>query len=482
MIDTAIILAGGLGTRLQPLTDETPKPLLSMLGKPIVQHIMENLAKYGIKKVILSIGYKAKHIQNYFGDGSQYGISLAYSLEQEPLGTGGAIKQAAKQLTTPFFLVWGDNLMDINYQDLYQTYLHTRKNVTMTITPREDVEHFGVAKVEQNIITSFVEKPSREQAPSNLINAGAFIIDPSCLSLLPEGKSSIEKDCFEKFAPANEIAAYIHHGQWFPTDTLEKYQIACLNFKPDFNLHEKKVIIADVDETICESCQQISEEMAEQINKMIKQGYTFAFISGTPKEELLRMVSSRLTETHHLLAALGTNYVHIENNLLQEQYNHLLSPQEIGEIIAACNLLIKTYDLQPLTSPEDQLQDRHSQITLSVLGRHAPHDMKKAFDPSGEKRKVWIEFLQQHLNNKYDIAFGGTTSIDITQKGMNKDRGIRTFAQHNNIPFSTMVYIGDKIYFGGNDYEASKVIDCIAVRNPQDTLQKLKQLSDEKEQ
>ncbi len=232
MIETAIILAGGLGTRLRPLTEETPKPLLPIQDKPMIEHTIKNMKHYGVKNVILSVGYKADKIKEYFGDGSNLGVSILYSIEEKPLGTGGAIKQAAKNITKPFFLAWGDNLMDINFNMMYKDYLRDAAQVTMALTPREDVENFGVATLEGTKIVDFVEKPKREEAPSNLINAGAFVIDPECLKILPEGKSSIEKDCFEKIAPLGEISAHFHEGQWFPTDTLEKYQEAYENFKP----------------------------------------------------------------------------------------------------------------------------------------------------------------------------------------------------------------------------------------------------------
>ena len=224
----AIILAGGLGTRLRPLTDTTPKPLLPVQDKPLIEHIIENLRNHGITEIILSIGYKAEQIKEYFGDGSRLGVQITYSIEDEPLGTGGAIRQAATGLIEPFFVVWGDNLMNIDCKEMVKA--HTSQ-ITMALTPREDVENFGVAKLEGEKVMNFVEKPKREEAPSNLINAGAFIIEPDCLNILPEGKSSIEKDCFEKLAPQGEITAYIHHGQWFPTDTMEKYTKAKEEFK-----------------------------------------------------------------------------------------------------------------------------------------------------------------------------------------------------------------------------------------------------------
>ncbi len=256
-IDTAIIVAGGLGTRLRPLTLQTPKPLLPIQGKPIIEHTIGFLKSHGVKNIILSIGYKAEQIQNYFKDGKELGVNISYSLETEPLGTGGAVKKAAVDLSAPFILVWGDNIMDIDYSSLLKQFTEHKTPIIMTLTEREDVENFGVAKLDGNQIVSFVEKPKREDAPSKLISAGAFIIEPSCLVMLPEGKSSMEKDCFEKLAPLGKISAYTHQGQWFPTDTLEKYHYANANFKSELSiitdytmLLKKEVIVSSVPEHI----------------------------------------------------------------------------------------------------------------------------------------------------------------------------------------------------------------------------------------
>lgn len=224
-ITRAIILAGGLGERLKPLTDTTPKPLLPIRGKPIIQHAIENLRQYGINEIILSVGYKADLIQAYFGDGRKFGVHISYSVEKQPLGTGGAIKLANGSNQDPFILLWGDNVSDININHLVSNYSE-KCPITMTLVKRADVEHFGVAKMEGNLIVGFVEKPAREKAPSNLINAGAFVVSPSVLSMLPEGKSSIEKQCFEKLAPERKVRGFLHTGYWFPTDTLEKYRYA----------------------------------------------------------------------------------------------------------------------------------------------------------------------------------------------------------------------------------------------------------------
>ncbi|MFH1290577.1 MAG: nucleotidyltransferase family protein [Nanoarchaeota archaeon] len=217
----AIILAGGLGERLRPLTLKKPKPLLPVNGKPIAEYCLENLKKCGIRDVILSIGYKSEMIEDYFGDGSKLGMNIEYNIEKELLGTGGAVKFIVDKfgLKEKFLLVWGDNLMNIDFTKM----VNIDGKIVMCLTEREDVENFGVAKIENDEIIEFVEKPERSVAPSNLINAGGFVIEPSVLDILPEGKSSIERDCFEKI---KGIKTFIHEGYWYPTDTMEKYEFA----------------------------------------------------------------------------------------------------------------------------------------------------------------------------------------------------------------------------------------------------------------
>jgi NDP-sugar pyrophosphorylase family protein len=224
----AIILAGGLGTRLKPLTDATPKPLLPVRGKPIIQWGVENLAKYGINEIIFSIGYKAEMIKGFFGNGERLGVRIYYNIESEPLGTGGAVKDIVKKfsISEPFVLIWGDNIADFNISEMIKSYERNNAWIAMSLTERDDVENFGVAKLEGEKIAGFVEKPKKEEAPSKLINAGAFIVSPSALDILPEGKSSIEKQCFEILAKEGKVFAQMHKGYWFPTDNLEKYNFA----------------------------------------------------------------------------------------------------------------------------------------------------------------------------------------------------------------------------------------------------------------
>lgn len=228
----AIILAGGIGERLRPLTEITPKPLLTIKGKPIIEHAINNLKKHGIKDIILSVGYKSDKIKEYFGDGEKFGVKISYCIEDKPLGTGGAIKEASKNLNETFIAINGDNLSDINWTELIRFHKDSGAKITLGLFPVEDVTQFGIAKLDKDKVLEFIEKPTLEQAPSNLNNAGLYIIEPEALDILPEGKSSIERDCFEKLAPKGKVFAYKHKGQWYPTDTLEKYKLADEKFKP----------------------------------------------------------------------------------------------------------------------------------------------------------------------------------------------------------------------------------------------------------
>ena len=228
----AIILAGGLGTRLRPLTENTPKPLLPIKDRPIIEHAIVNFKKHGIEEIILSIGYLADKIKAYFGTGEKWGVDIAYVVEYQPLGTGGAIKKAAEGIGETFLVINGDNLADFDWTTAIATHKNTGAKITLSLFPVEDVTQYGIAQLEDGKILRFIEKPKVEEAPSNLNNAGGYVVEPEVLAMLPEGVSSIERDCFEKLAGQGVVFAHTHDGQWYPTDTIEKYTRANENFNP----------------------------------------------------------------------------------------------------------------------------------------------------------------------------------------------------------------------------------------------------------
>jgi len=227
----AIILAGGLGTRLRPLTHDIPKPLLPIKGRPIIEHAILNFKKHGITDIVLSIGHLSDKIKNYFGQGEKWGVNIEYCIEDQPLGTGGAIKKAAVGIDGTFLAINGDNLADFDWSAAIATHKNQKAQITLSLYPVQDVTQYGIAQLENGKILKFIEKPRVEEAPSNLNNAGGYIMESEILNMLPEGVSSIERDCFEKLATQGVVYAHIHEGQWFPTDNMTKYLDADRFFK-----------------------------------------------------------------------------------------------------------------------------------------------------------------------------------------------------------------------------------------------------------
>ncbi|MDO8509952.1 MAG: sugar phosphate nucleotidyltransferase, partial [bacterium] len=154
-------------------------------------------------------------------------------VEKEPLGTGGAIKAAAAGIDETFLVINGDNLADFNWTTALDLHKKSQAEVTLSLFPVEDVTQYGIARLKDGRVLEFVEKPTVEQAPSNLNNAGGYVMEPTALSILPDGMCSIERDCFEKIAPLGKVFAHLHSGQWYPTDTIQKYNHADKNFEPN---------------------------------------------------------------------------------------------------------------------------------------------------------------------------------------------------------------------------------------------------------
>lgn len=227
----AFILAGGRGTRLKPITDEIPKPLIPVQGKPVVEHCIDLLKKYGIKDIILSIGYKAEKIKKYFGDGSSFGVNITYVEETNQLGTGGPLRLAKKHLTETFVMCNADELKNIDLIDMYLFHKENNSLGTIALTTVEDPSHYGVAKLKGNQILEFIEKPAKENSPSNLISAGLYILEPQIIDLISEDVASIERDVFPKLAQQGKLFGYPFEGQWFDTGTLERYEKAIKGWK-----------------------------------------------------------------------------------------------------------------------------------------------------------------------------------------------------------------------------------------------------------
>ncbi|SMC23217.1 CBS domain-containing protein [Clostridium acidisoli DSM 12555] len=177
-----LIMAGGLGTRLRPLTDDLPKPMVKVGDKPILQTIIEQFRSYGFKNILISVNYKADIIENYFRDGRDFGVSIKYIRETKRLGTAGAIRLAKKYLRRSFFVINGDILTNVNLYNLLK--YHTDNNYKMTIGSRiyETQIPYGVLNVDETCVTSLKEKPIVDY----LVSGGVYILNPEIVNNIPE--------------------------------------------------------------------------------------------------------------------------------------------------------------------------------------------------------------------------------------------------------------------------------------------------------
>ncbi len=168
----AVILVGGLGTRLRPLTDLTRKDMLPLVDRPQLAYTFEHLRRYGVTRAIVSCGYLPTQIQEHFGD--RYGdLRLEYKVEEEPLGTGGAIRFAAEGIDEPFFALNGDSLRETDLDTLVAFHRERECRATILLTPVEDPTRYGLVRVTgEGRVLSFLEKPRPEEIDTNLINAG----------------------------------------------------------------------------------------------------------------------------------------------------------------------------------------------------------------------------------------------------------------------------------------------------------------------
>ena len=212
----AVILAGGYGTRLRPLTYTRPKPMLPLAGKPILQHIIESLADYDFREIIVTENYLSKLIEDYFGDGSKFGVEITYFREDKPLGTAGSVKNAGSCLDDTFIVIQGDNLTDINLK-LVTKFHKKRKGVaTIALTPVENPTEFGIAELnKRGQIVRFLEKPKPEECFSNLVNTGLYVFEPSILDLIPKDTAyDFSKDLFPSLLEEEGIYGYEVRGFW----------------------------------------------------------------------------------------------------------------------------------------------------------------------------------------------------------------------------------------------------------------------------
>jgi mannose-1-phosphate guanylyltransferase len=222
----AVILVGGEGTRLRPLTCNITKAMVPILNKPFLEHLFGYLKGHGITDIILAMSYLPHGIKGYFGDGARLGVNLSYLVEAEPMGTAGAVKNAESYLEGSFLMLNGDIFTDLDITAMIGFHRQKRAAATIAVTPVEDPTAYGLIETNnEGRITRFREKPSREEVTTNTINAGIYVLEPEVLAKIPPGRNvSIERETFQQLLSRGEpMYAYSSNAYWLDMGTPEKY-------------------------------------------------------------------------------------------------------------------------------------------------------------------------------------------------------------------------------------------------------------------
>lgn len=222
----AVIMAGGEGTRLRPLTCDIPKPMVSLLGKPVLEYTVELLKKYGIHDMAFTLMYLPQKIMNYFGDGENHQVHIDYYLEKSPLGTAGSVKNAAENQTETFLVMSGDALTDLNLEKLIAFHHQKKAKVTMALKPVKTPLDYGVVIMgSEGYVEKFVEKPSWSEVFSDLVNTGIYVMEPDVLNYIPEDRTfDFAKDLFPLLMEQkDQIAGYIMEDYWCDIGSIDTY-------------------------------------------------------------------------------------------------------------------------------------------------------------------------------------------------------------------------------------------------------------------
>lgn len=227
-----VLMAGGLGTRLGELTKTTPKPMLQVGNKPILQTIIENFAKYGYTEIIISVNYLSHMIEEYFGDGTQFGVSIRYIHETQRMGTAGALSLMRELLTEPFFVMNADLLTNVNFEHLHNNHITKQAEGTMCIREYDIQIPYGVVNLENDRITSILEKPTHKF----YVSAGIYMLNPETIAQIPQNKFYDMPTLFETLIEENKTTvSFPIREYWLDIGRMEEYERANSEYHGVFN-------------------------------------------------------------------------------------------------------------------------------------------------------------------------------------------------------------------------------------------------------
>jgi dTDP-glucose pyrophosphorylase len=218
-----VLMVGGLGSRLRPLTEETPKPMLKVGNKPILQTIVEKFAEYGFNEIVMCVNYKSHIIQDYFGDGSAFGVNITYIFEEERMGTAGALSLLKTLPNDPFFVMNGDLLTNINFDHLCNYHLTQNAMATMCVREYDFQVPYGVVNMEGNTILSIQEKPVHKF----FVSAGIYMLNPDVIRYIPKNQFYDMPSLFEALIQQDQKAvSFPIREYWLDIGQMEEYERA----------------------------------------------------------------------------------------------------------------------------------------------------------------------------------------------------------------------------------------------------------------
>ncbi|MEK4761867.1 nucleotidyltransferase family protein [Viridibacillus sp. FSL E2-0187] len=228
--NTVILMAGGLGTRLRPLTENIPKPMLNVGNKPILETIIEGFKQYGFTNFILSVNYKKEVIQDYFQDGSAFGVSISYIEEDKRMGTAGALSLLKEKPSSPIFVMNGDLLTQVNFEQLLQFHEETEAAATMCVREYEYQIPYGVIETEGQQLVSIKEKPMHR----SFVNAGIYVLSPEVFDYIPQDEFYDMPDLFKKLMDEqNNVSAFPVREYWLDIGRMADFEQANSDYKEE---------------------------------------------------------------------------------------------------------------------------------------------------------------------------------------------------------------------------------------------------------
>jgi NDP-sugar pyrophosphorylase family protein len=222
----AVILAGGEGTRLRPLTLTLPKPVVPVVDRPFLRHQLDLLAGAGVREVVFSVAFRPERVEAVFGDGSSFGVRIRYAIEDTPLGTGGAVRNALPLLDERTIVLNGDILTDVDLGEVVARHAGAGASATILLTPVANPASYGLVETDPGgRVLRFIEKPRPDEITTNTINAGIYVLETRVLDLMPAGVNySIERGFFPALlARGDLVLGPVHPGYWIDIGTPEKY-------------------------------------------------------------------------------------------------------------------------------------------------------------------------------------------------------------------------------------------------------------------